>query len=474
MIIKKIFDNKNISEKSNILLDEINKSFKNKLVMRYCRELSKDISIPEKEIIFYFKKKLSNSYDFKKNQFTKTILSFSIIKYIIGYIFFIITIFLFKKNTNSFFLTKYDLLIDDVKSLEELSRYKNLQSYFKKNSVAVRVNEKAKFKNKLYNIFYRKNFFNYEIKIKDLLFFINFFYKNIIYSYNTKINFYYLSMALMNDYYYFSSLFNDYKFKYVISSRHYSTNNIKNYILKKRNTKTCIIQKNIDVENMNGFFIDSDILFVLGNKIKIKKKRFFNIKEQFPVGSFFMEHIFYNKKIKKDKIIESFDILCLGSNEQYPGGTFDNDNDHMPNYIEHLNWLKKISYQFPKLKVGFKHHDNNKNNFEKIFFKNTNVVYINKKINSYDLCYKSKFLCSWASTMIIELFSINKRGFFLDPHYKNIQYMKNINKNIRINTYSKFKKIFFNISNKEKINLKNYCANSKNTSQKIFNYLISR
>ena len=74
MIIKKIFDNKNISEKSNIILDEINKSFKNKLVMRYCRELSKDMSIPEKEIIFYFKKKLFDSYDFKKNRFTKTIL----------------------------------------------------------------------------------------------------------------------------------------------------------------------------------------------------------------------------------------------------------------------------------------------------------------------------------------------------------------------------------------------------------------
>ena len=129
MIIKKIFDNKNISEKSNIILDEINKSFKNKLVMRYCRELSKDMSIPEKEIIFYFKKKLFDSYDFKKNRFTKTILSFSIIKYIIGYIFFIITIFLFKKNTKFFFLSKYDLLIDDVQSLEELSRYKNLQSY---------------------------------------------------------------------------------------------------------------------------------------------------------------------------------------------------------------------------------------------------------------------------------------------------------------------------------------------------------
>ncbi len=474
MIIKKLFEYKNISEKSNILLDEINKSFKNKIVVRYCRELSKDISIPEKEIIFYFKKKIFNSFNIKKNKFTKKLSLFSIIKYIFAYVFFIITIFLCKKNNKKKSLKKYDLLIDDVHSIKELKRYKNLRSYFKKSSVAVKINEKLKYENKFYNIFYRKNFFNYEVKIKDLLFLIKLFYKNIIYSYNTKINFYYLSIVLINDYYYFSSMFNDYKFKYVLSSRHYVTNNIKNYILKKRNTKTCVIQKNIDSENINGFFLSSDILFVLGNKTKIKKKRFCNIKEQFPVGSFYMETIFYDKKVKKDKIIESFDILCLGGNEQYPGGEFDNDNDHVKNYIEHLNWLKKISHDFPKLKVGFKHHDNNKNNFEEIFFKNTNVVYIKKNINSYDLCYKAKFLCSWASTMIIESFSINKKGFFLDPNYKNVQYMKNINKNIRINTYNKFKKIFFNNSNKKKINLKNYCVNSKNTSHRIFNYLINR
>ena len=113
-------------------------------------------------------------------------------------------------------------------------------------------------------------------------------------------------------------------------------------------------------------------------------------------------------------------------------------------------------------------------NFEKLFFKNSKVLYINEKTNSYELCDKAKFLCSWASTMIIELFSINKRGFFLDPNYKNVQYMKNINKNIRINTYKKLKDFYFNYNNKNKINLKNYCMNSKDTSYKIFNHLVKK
>ena len=472
MIKKKIFDSKNISEKSNILLDKINQICKNKNVIKYCKELSEYTSIPEKEIIFYFKKKYFTSYNYKKNQFEKKIFLFSILKYLFLYFFFIITIFFLKKKIKKNKLKKYDLLIDDVSDSDEFKRYDNLRNYFK--SSVVRVNKKQKLKNKSSDIIFRKNFSNYNLSAQDLLFFIKMFYKNIFYSFNTKINFYYFFLLLINDYYFYSSFFEDYKFRYIISSRHYVTNNIKNYILKKYNTKSCVLQKNIDTENYNGFFYNSDVLFVLGKKTKIKNKRFCNFKKQIPVGSFLMENNFYNKKIKKKKYIERFDILCLGSNQQFPEGDFDFDNNHAPNYIMHLNWLKKISSEFPKLKVGFIHHSNNKNNFEKLFFKNSKVLYINEKTNSYELCDKAKFLCSWASTMIIELFSINKRGFFLDPNYKNVQYMKNINKNIRINTYKKLKDFYFNYNNKNKINLKNYCMNSKDTSYKIFNHLVKK
>ena len=121
-----------------------------------------------------------------------------------------------------------------------------------------------------------------------------------------------------------------------------------------------------------------------------------------------MEDYLLRKKNKIKKNIKSFDILCIGCNEQYPGSIHDNYKDHLPNYLEHLNWLKKISFENPGLKVGFIHHDNNKNNFERLFLKNSNVIYIDQKINSYALCYKAKFICSWASTMVIELFSIKK------------------------------------------------------------------
>ena len=90
-------------------------------------------------------------------------------------------------------------------------------------------------------------------------------------------------------------------------------------------------------------------------------------------------------------------------------GPWDNYNNHTPNYLEHLNWLKVISSEFPKIKVGFKHHDNNKNNFEKNYFNNSNVIYVDKNVNSYELCDKADFICSWESTMIIEFLSIKKK-----------------------------------------------------------------
>ena len=478
MIIKKLLGDKSVVEKHKILLGKIDKIFKNKFIIRYCKKLSEDLSIPEKEIVFYFKKNYLAAYNFKKEKFENKILIFSTIKYFFINLFYILIIFVYKKKTKINIVKKYDLLIDDVSDPLEVTRYNNLKSYSK--NYALRVNKifflnkyKVK-KNKFEEIIYRKDYHSYNLSVKDLLFLIKMTYLNIVFSCKAKINFYYFFLKFINDYYFYLSFFEEYKFKHVISSRHFASNNIKNYMLKKNNGKSYVIQKNIYQENINCFFQSADVLFIFGNKMKRNKSLYFTYKKQIPVGSFAMENNFYGKIRKKNKKVKKFDILCLGGNQQYPGGKFDNDYNHAQNYIKHLDWLKQISFEYPELKVGFKHHTNNKNNYEKLFFKNSNVVYINKKLNSYDLCYKATFLCSWASTMVIEFFSINKRGFFLDPNYENSQYMKSIDKKIRINTYNKFKKTFFNKKNKETINLNDYCVNSKNTSLRIFNYLLNK
>ena len=467
LISKKNLKNKNISEKSNILLNKINKIFEKKDIKKYCKELSSNLLIPEKEILFYFKKLYFTSFNFKKNSFRKKISISSLFKFIFINLFFIVIIFFFKKKNIKQKCKKFDLLIDDVSDLNELKRYGILKKYFKSN--IVRINKNLKLKKNLKKIIFRKNFINYNLSFVDFIFLLKMLNKNIFYSFKTNINLLYLFFKFINDYYFYSSFFADYKFKFIISSRHYVTNNIKNFIAKKNKTHCSVIQKNIDSENINGFFLKSDTLFTLGNKTKIINKRFCNFKKQVSVGSFFMEQNFY-KNGNKNKNVRKFDILCLGGNEQYPGSEHDNYHDHASNYIKHLDWLRKISKDFPDIKVGFVHHANNKNDFEKNFFSNSKVKYIEKETNSYDLCNKSKFLCSWASTMVIEFFSLKKKSYYLDPDYLNVQFMKNINKNIRINTYHKFKKFYFEKMNK-KTNISNYCINSKNTSYRIFKYL---
>lgn len=115
--------------------------------------------------------------------------------------------------------------------------------------------------------------------------------------------------------------------------------------------------------------------------------------------------------------------------------------------------MKKISQKYPKLKVAFKHHTNNSNKFEEDFFKNTNVKFIKQEINSYFLTINARYVCSYCSTMIIELNSIAKNAFFLDPNKKNSLFLngiKSVNL-IRVTSFQKFENsVLSSFSNKKK------------------------
>ena len=77
MINKKLLGDKSITEKYDILLGKIDQIFKNKFIIKYFKKLSEDLSIPEKEIVFYFKKNYLAGYNFKKKKFENKILLFS-------------------------------------------------------------------------------------------------------------------------------------------------------------------------------------------------------------------------------------------------------------------------------------------------------------------------------------------------------------------------------------------------------------
>ena len=413
----------------------------------------------------------------KKNKFNNKIsFEFFPIYFFLYFIYlFLILIFnsknLSKKEKNKF------ILIDNISSLDELKRYSVLT---KTGNYLVRLNKNFPTRQDLKTI-YKRKIFNYDFELKRFFSFLKIILKLISLTIKTKINFFYLTITFLDDFLFYESFFKLYKFKFMISHQHYNTNNIKNYLLKKFcGGKSIIIQKNIDASNQSGYFYDADLALTIGKKIGISNKNNSRIKKLLPFGSLFMEQDLYKKKVNKKKT-DIFDVLILGGNEQYPGGFFDNSYFHRKGYLKHLKWIKKLSEDFSNLKVGFKHHNNYSHKFEDDFFKNTNVKIVDRTKNSYHLALQSKVLLSWASTMIVEMKSITKNSFYLNPQNLNDQFLNELHNKSEIcfNNYEKlktyikktnFKKRSIKNINKNIIN-ENYCKHSKDYSINLIKLL---
>ena len=51
---------------------------------------------------------------------------------------------------------------------------------------------------------------------------------------------------------------------------------------------------------------------------------------------------------------------------------------------------------------------------------------VNQSLDSYKLADNANFLCSWGSSMIVEMSQFNKPCFFLDPKGRNQQILSQI------------------------------------------------
>ena len=356
-----------ISSKINFFKKDVERILKKKNVKIWLGKLSKHLNIEEKEIVFFFEKKYIENINLRDMVKKKKIcLPLAAIHGLL-FIPYIFLIFILKGTKEKFH--KYYILIDNMNSQIELDRYRKLINLSKHSILARGVNVKSN-NLKGCNIVYEKRFFNYILEIKDFKFLlINFFYLSY-FSFKFKINFFYLFLHLIDDFYYFQSFFRKYRCKFMISHQHYHTNNIKNIISKQYGTISCVLQKNIDTSNLIGHFYHADIAFTFGFKVGLEMNaRYSKIKKKVPMGSFFMEHYLYKKKISLNGY-KKFDILCIGGNQLHPGGFLDISKYNAQDYTEHLDWLIKISDEFPNLRIGFKHHNNNSKNFEKNYLIN--------------------------------------------------------------------------------------------------------
>ena len=105
--------------------------------------------------------------------------------------------------------------------------------------------------------------------------------------------------------------------------------------------------------------------------------------------------------------------------------------------------------------------------------KNSNIEIItstNSINRSYGYAYKSKVVCAFGSTMILECLGHNKKAFFLDPnnHGQQFYYYLNQIKKYRISKYKDFEKTMLNelkLKNRQKISNKVFCLKSDSVSQ---------
>ena len=193
------------------------------------------------------------------------------------------------------------------------------------------------------------------------------------------------------------------------------------------------------------------------------------IGESKPVGSLRVEN-FLNKSSKKFNYDKEIDILIFGVNLY---NWLYINNESKKNYYKFLNYIRILSDNYKDLKIVFKHHPNNIMDSKEVeIMKNSNVIYLDKKINSYSLIKNSKLFLSYSSTLIVETSGLLGKSYFVDPNNNNKVFFNesdNFNK-IKLVDFADIEKIVDTVIYKkenEKRVLNDICLDSKNVSELI-------
>lgn len=435
--------------------------------------------VDEKEIDFYFKKIYFENLklDSQKKKFISLNCGIlNILKFQFYYVIYFILI-KFKKNIKDEKVNGF-ILIDNIENPSDLKFYEEIIEICKDKKIIVNKTSNFASKNKEFISLFIKRYSGYNTTNFSFIKFFKFLILNLKYSLQLRINLFYLFLKIIDDCFYFEMMSKRIHTKFILDFRHYASNNIKRFFFNKQKTKICLIQKNISQLSQTFLHYSADILFCFGDDTKISnEKTFSNIDKSISVGSFFMNSNFYklNRNIEFNNYKKEYDIIYIGGNDICPNGKWDTYKEYSNIYVEHLNWLKNISKLYPDLRIIIKNHPNNKDTFEKKFFEKTNIKFIDQKLNTYELAFKSKLILSWGSTMIIEFKSVTNQSYFLNPNMKNVQFVGDISNksNICISKFDELIKTVNNIDDFSYDEKNKFCLNSKNVSNNIVKYLIN-
>lgn len=438
-------------------------------------EIPKDILINEAHQI------LSRKINYKENKidifdnrifFLKNSINFLILTLILILKFLIP----FKKKIEK---KKYSILVDGILSKGESERFYHLSTFFEKICLISKSNYQKNYMGKHIDYFSYNIFKIFLFNKKKHNFFLIFFQLLFI-SLKNKKDYFLIFNEITYKYLKYNFIFDRIISSYLIQEKFYDTSCIKNYIFKtKGGLITSCVQKNI-LELSLSNFIFIDVFFSLSEKsaevISILSGK---VKKVIPVGSLFMEQAWHLKS-KDLKIIPDYDLLYVGINYIDRKKKFE-ILDTTSNLYETFDWIKKISIKFPKIRVAIKHHDNYLlDKTEAKLLQGANLK-IDKnslgKNKSYSYTFKSKFICTWGSTMALEMLGEGKPCYFLDPRNLNDQFFidyPELNK-WRISSYEEFEsKVLSQLyeNNGEFVkDPKNYCFKSNTVSKLIYENL---
>ena len=480
MNINKFYIDKSESviDQTHKLVNYVNIKVKTKNFLDLANLISREFDIPTEKIEFEFKKNLTDNHDFQIGKFSQKFslinLPLSVAKYLFSFIYILIFSFKYKNP-----IEKCEIICDEVLSSDEKKRNYQLLSKFD----SYRIITPKKYDNDKNCFVYRKQIgasrkfiLNHVFKIifNNLLI-------SILLSFKENTNLIPLLLDQTKKIIKYETIFQNIRAKYLIQERPYTTSAIKNYIFKKYGgRKTCCTQRIIFHLGQTSFYINTDILLSLGTKsANILKLTGSEIDEIYPVGS-----MMFSSKWLKSKKAETakIDIIHLSGNNT---PSFRTDTKYLKNYYEQLNWLKKLSIEFPNLNIALKHHESNKFNDPKELkiLENSRVKRISGptepgKLNySYGYAVNARIRLTWCSTMAYELLGHGYLCYFLDPNLENTSFLHNYNYNkpFRIVNYVSLKNKIKDIIENKMIDIieskDDFCANSLDIEEKIIKIL---
>lgn len=444
----------------------------------------KRYSLPKNVVKQALKGNISGRYDYRKCSFNTELFPKNCIKYAAKYLSILVYLLGFsKKYKNNISYYKLILNCDYERDIERLSKLINLIG---KNNILIVTENNIDFKG-------YKTVSHPRYKYCDRNETRKAFYKELKYglplyiklSRKLKVNLIPIVIRIICQYLLFYTVFTNYRSKLYVEQRTYATSPVRNYLFRKNKGKyLCCTQINIIPLGPNGFYYDTDVFFAFGNKTAERAFEYGGrINHVVPVGSTAMERYYYSNKYISRKRDCKYDVVFIGINAIFGFHYLDAYSTFMKDYYDSFRWLAKFSKNNSHLKIGIKHHFNNKKDEKEMeIIKDTPVERIDQTLNTYEIVNQSKCAVTFGSTMGYELIGNGTNVLYLDPGGRCV-FLPEKDGSIlgpyQVTNYNEFSERLHLLLNdkqivgNDKFDRMNVCLPSENVSERIYSWITS-